>query len=82
MSDCQLGCSLMTVHPQKTQACSVLLYKIWVGVVIKVECIPQAIDVVSADRLLVFLICISEGWSIQRHELHLGRSIGKGEFGG
>lgn len=26
--------------------------------------------------------CLSEGWSIRRSELQLGKSIGKGEFGG
>ena len=29
-----------------------------------------------------YLNCLSEGWSIRRSELQLGKSIGKGEFGG
>ena len=29
-----------------------------------------------------YLNCLSEGWSIKRSELQLGKSIGKGEFGG
>lgn len=37
---------------------------------------------VSLLRLLASVIYFVEGWTIQRNELHLGKSIGKGEFGG
>ena len=59
-----------------------MLDKVFSSIVISHFTTLCIINIVRYIVVVVVVVVVAEGWAIERSALRLGKSIGKGEFGG